>query len=165
MRYLLMARHPQPTKIRKRRKPMTAEQKEKAAKNLAKARAARVKNNPPEHKSIHPTVLALSEDDPFYFRKVQSWIKNQKELLSIARRDLRQSVKGAETRVANHQAYVRNLERFLREGDYIDDFYGDHGQHKIKWKCVHPAYDKDGMVKRTHGVFYKDLGSVWLDYE
>lgn len=160
-----MARHPQPTKIRKRRKPMTDEQKAKAAESLAKARAARVKNNPPEHKYIDPSVLARSEDDLFHFRKVQGWIKNQKELLAIARKDLRQGMKGAETRAANHQAYIRNLDKYLRDGDYVDDFYGDNGLNKIKWRAGHLAYDKDGNVKRTHGVFYADLGRVWLDYE
>ena len=152
-------------KIRKRRKPMTTEQKAKAAESLAKARAAREKNNPPEHKSIHPIALARPEDDPFYFRKVQQWIKTQKDLLGAARKELRLGLKGSEARVANHQAYIRNLERYLRDGEYTDDFYGEYGQNKIKWKCVKPAYDKHGNIKRTHGVFYSDLGGVWSDYD
>ena len=108
-------------------------------------------------------MLARTEDDPFHFRKVQGWIKTQREELALARKDLRANVKGAPSRVANHQAYIRNLEKYLRDGDYVDDCYGEYQQNKIKWRCVEPAYDKDGMAKRTHGVFYSDIGTVWDD--
>ena len=151
-----------PIKIRKKRKPMTAEQKAAASERLAKAREARMAKNPPKHSSIHPTVLARCEDDLFYFRKVQQWIKTQKELLTSARSDLRKSVKGAETRVANHQAYIRNLEKFLRDGDYVDMMYGEMQEHNIKMRCVVPAYYADGTPKRSYGVFYNDIGTVWL---
>jgi len=150
-------------KIRKRRKPMSEEQRAAAAERLAKARAKRAANNPPQFKNIHPSVLARGEDDPFYFRKVQEWIKTQREELTSARKDLRQNIKGAQARVANHQAYIRNLEKYLRDGDYIDDYYGAQGQNKIKWRCVIPAYEKDGTIKRTHGVYYSDIGTVWDD--
>ena len=83
-------------KIRKKRKPMSEEQRKAAGERLAKARAKRQAANPPQYKYIHESVLALTEDDPFYFRKVQGWIKTQKEELSIARRDLRSKIKGAE---------------------------------------------------------------------
>lgn len=150
-------------KTRKRRKPMSEEQRAAAAERLAKARAKRAANNPPQYKNIHPTVLARSEDDPFYFRKVQEWIKVQKEELAIARKDLRQNIKGAPARVANHQAYIRNLEKFLRDGDYVDDYYGAQQQNKVRWVAKHLAYDKDGNIKRTHGVFYPDICEVWDD--
>ena len=130
-------------KIRKKRKPMSEEQRKAAGERLAKARAKRQAANPPQYKYIHESVLALTEDDPFYFRKVQQWIKTQKEELTIARKDLRSKVKGAEARVASHQAYIRNLEKYLRDGDYVDDCYGEYQQNKIKWRCVEPAYDKD----------------------
>lgn len=150
-------------KVRKKRKPMSPEQRAAAAERLEKARAKRAANNPPQFKNIHPSVLARSEDDPLYFRKVQEWIKTQKEELSAARKDLRLNVKGAQARVANHQAYIRNLDKYLRDGDYSDDYYGAQAQSKIKWRCVVPAYDKDGMIKRSHGVFYSDIGTVWDD--
>ncbi len=150
-------------KIRKKRKPMSAEQRKAAGERLAAARAKRALSNPPQFKNIHPDVLALGEDSPFYFRKVQGWIKTQKEELAIARKEIRLNVKGAIARVATHQAYIRNLERFLRDGDYVDDYYGAQAQNKIKWRCIIPAYDKDGMAKRTHGVFYSDIGTVWDD--
>ena len=150
-------------KIRKKRKPMSEEQRKAAGERLAKARAKRQAANPPQYKYIHETVLARTEDDPFHFRKVQGCIKTQREELALARKDLRANTKGAPARVANHQAYIRNLEKYLRDGDYVDDCYGEYQQNKIKWRCVEPAYDKDGMAKRTHGVFYSDIGTVWDD--
>jgi len=150
-------------KIRKKRKPMTPEQRAAAGERLAKARAKRQAANPPQYKYIHDSVLARTEDDPFHFRKVQGWIKTQREELSVARKDLRQKLKGAEARVANHQAYIRNLEKYLRDGDYSDDFYGEYQQNRIKWRSVVPAFDADGNAKRTHGVFYSDIGTVWDD--
>jgi hypothetical protein len=147
------------------KRKMTPEQKAAAVERLAKAREKRLRENPPKYKNIDPSVLARGEDDPFYFRKVQGWIKTQKELLSTARQGLRRKEKGAEARVANHQAYIRNLDTYLRSGLYVDDFYGEMGEHKIKWRCVAPAYDSEGMVKRTHGVFYNDIGTVYTGQE
>ena len=121
------------------KRKMTPEQKAAAVERLAKAREKRLKENPPQYKNIDPSVLARGEDDPFYFRKVQGWIKTQKELLSSARQSLRRKEKGAESRVANHQAYIRNLETYLRSGDYVDNFYGEMGEHQIKWRCVAPC--------------------------
>jgi len=94
------------------KRKMSPEQKAAAVERLAKAREKRLKENPPQYKNIDPSVLARGEDDPFYFRKVQGWIKTQKELLSSARQSLRKKEKGAESRVANHQAYIRNLETY-----------------------------------------------------
>ena len=72
---------------------------------------------------------------------------------------------GALSRYLNHQAYIRNLERYLRDGDYADDYYGEYGTSKIKWRCAIPAYDNEGEIKRTHGVFYDDIGTVGVIYD
>ena len=148
-------------KPRKRRKPMTPEQKAAAAERLAAARAKRQKENPPKYTNIHPSVVALPEDDVMSMKNVQRWIKTQKELLSIARGDIRRKVKGAEARVANHEGYIRNLQRYLRDGDYCDMFYGEHMQHKTKIVCHVMAYYPDGTPKRSHGVWYPDIGCTW----
>ena len=150
-------------KVRKKRKPMSPEQRAAAAERLAKAREKRMKENPPTYKNIHPSVLAIPEDQPMSLKNIRKWIKTQKDLLSAERKQVRAGVKGSEARVASHQAYIRNLEKFLRDGDYIDDYYGEHQQSKIKWRCVVPAYDKEGNMKRTHGVYYSDIGTVWSD--
>ena len=152
----------------RKRRTLTPEQKAAAVERLAKAREKRNKENPPEHKSIHPDALNRPENDPFYFRKVQGWIKIQKELLSEARKELKTNPKGGEAKVLSIQKYINNLEKFLREGVYVDMFYGPHQENKIRYRCIHPAYDsKTGEQKRSYGVFYQDLGYTYtgLDYQ
>lgn len=146
---------------RKKRKPMSPEQKAAAVERLAKAREKRMRENPPQYKSIHPNALNRPEDDPFYFRKVQNWIKIQKEELSIARRSLRQKEKGSEAQVARIQGYINNLQKYLSTGEYVDMFYGEHQQHKVRYRCLVPSYHKDGTPKYSYGVFYQDLGYTY----
>jgi len=148
-------------KIRKARKPMSAEQKAAAAERLAIAREKRLKENPPEYKSIHPSVLERGDDDYLSHKKVKQWIKTQKELLSVARRDERANVKGAIAKVASHEGYIRAMETYLRNGDWINDFYGEYEQHKCKRICLVMAYNPDGTPKRNVGVYYQDLGCEW----
>ena len=125
-----------------------------------------MKANPPTYKNIHPSVLAVPDDQPMSLKSVRQWIKTQKELMSAERKAMRadsNNKTGALSRYLNHQAYIRNLERYLRDGDYADDYYGEYGTSKIKWRCAIPAYDNEGEIKRTHGVFYDDIGTVWSD--
>ena len=151
----------------KRKRKMTEEHRKAAGERLAKAREKRMLENPPQYKSIHPVALNRPEDDPFHFRKVQDWIKTQKELLSEARKELRAGIKGAEAKVASIQSYINNLQKYLSSGLYTDMFYGSHQQNKIRYICSVPAYNKDGTQKRTYGVFYPDLGYIYtgLDQE
>ena len=63
-------------KIRKRRKPMTEEQKQAAAARLEKAREARAAKNPDYGQSgIHVSLRDLPEDHPAHPNKVKRWIK------------------------------------------------------------------------------------------
>ena len=95
-------------------------------------------------------------------KNVQRWIKTQKELLSVARSDIRRKVKGAEARVASHEGYIRNLQRYLRDGDYCDDFWGEHQQNKVKWRVTTmDPYHPDGTPKRSVGHWYPDIGCEW----
>ena len=147
-------------KIKRKRKPMTEEQKAAAVERLAKARAIRLeKQGGP--KNVHPDVLKLDDNDALSLKNVRIWIKTQKELLASARSDLRANVKGAEARVQSHEKYVRNLKRYISTGEYIDMFYGEHQQSLVKYTSVVPAYDKDGNVKRSFGVYYADLGATY----
>ena len=50
------------------------------------------------------------------------------------------------------------MQRYLRDGDWVDDFYGEHQQNKIRHRCVALAYYDDGTPKRSIGVYYPDLG-------
>ena len=104
--------------IRKKRKPMSPEQKAAAVERLAKAREKRMRENPPKYKNIHPNALNRPEDDPFYFRKIQSWIKTQKELLAGARKMVRLKEKNAEIKVAHIQAYINRFSTIFRKSNF-----------------------------------------------
>ncbi len=148
-------------KPRKRRKPMSEEQKKAAVERLAIAREKRLKENPPEYKSIHPSVLERPEDDAWHHTKIKQWIKTQKGLLATERANVRAKIKGAEAKLATHQGYIRNLETYLRTGDYVDMFWGEYQQNRCKQICIVMAYHADGTPKRSVGVWYPDIGEEW----
>ena len=150
-------------KIRKPRKPMSEEQRAAAVERLAKARAKRQAANPPTYANVHPDVVALPDDHHLSMKNVREWIKHNKEMLKEERAAERRGEKGAEARVKSTEGYVRHLEKYLRDGDYVDNYYGQEQQNKIKWKCIAMAYDADGNPKRTPGVYYPDLGYRWAE--
>ena len=121
------------------RRRMTEEQKIAASERLRVAREKRLKENPPKYANIHPTVLEKGDDHPFSRKKVVQWIKTQKSLLSSERGNVRRKVKGAEAKVADHTAYIRHCEWYLRHGDWIDNRYGEYQEKKTKWITVVPA--------------------------
>ena len=114
---------------------MTEEQKKAACERLAKARAARP---PAKNSSIHHSVLAKPDEDMLSVKNVQSWIKNQKEQLTEYRASLRRDIKGAAAKVSNCDGYIRNLQYYLRHGDYCDDRYGAFQEKRITWKTIVP---------------------------
>ena len=147
-------------KVRKRRKPMTEKQRRAASARLEKAREARAAKNPDYGQSgIHPTLRNLADDHPAHPKKVRQWIKTQKELAASERKSVKQGVKGAYSKQCIHEAYVRNLVKYLRDGDYVDMFYGEYMEHQVKRKCVAMAYESDGTPKRDVGVWYPDIGT------
>jgi hypothetical protein len=141
---------------------MSEEQRVAAAKRLEKARAKRAEKNPDYGQSgIHLTLRNLPDDHPTHPNKVKVWIKTQKGLASSERAGIKQGIKGAYARQCDHEGYVRNMLKYLRDGDWIDNFYGEHQEHKTRWKCVALGYDKDGNVKHDVGTYYSDMGCVY----
>ena len=155
-----------PKKRRKPRKPMSEEQRVAAAARLEKAREKRKAKDPDYGMSgIHESLRNLPNDHPLHPNKVKEWIKSQKELASSARSDVRRKVKGSEAQFAMHEGYVRNMQRYLRDGDWTDMFYGERQQFKIGRRCVVQAYHwygpKKGEPKFDVGVYYPLLGCVY----
>ena len=149
-------------KVRKKRKPMTEEQKAAAAERLAKAREKKAAGDPNYGQSgIHESLRNLPDDYPLHPKKVKVWIKTQKDLANAERKSVRQRIKGALPRQGVHEGYVRNMKTYLRSGDWIDMFYGEHQEHRIRHRCVALAYDKDGNPKRNEGTFYPDINMIW----
>lgn len=155
----------QTKKPRKKRKPMSAEQRSAAAERLAKAREERVKANPPEYKSVHPDVLKRSDDDPISFKKVKEWIKYQKELRNVYSKDMRRDVKGATAKYYSCNGYINNMENYLRTNIWLNLFYGQDEEFIMKNQCIRLAYYHSGPLagqpKRCVGTYYPDLGCEW----
>jgi hypothetical protein len=153
-------------KKRKPRKPMTDEQKAMASERLAKAREAKLEKNPDYGKSsIHESLRNLPDDHQLSPIKVKKWIKVQQEYAKSERAAVRQNVKGADAKLSNHEGYIRNMQKYLRDGDWVDMFYGDQQQGKIRNRCIRLAYywygPKKGEPKRDVGTFYPDMGCTY----
>ena len=149
-------------KVRKKRKPMTDEQKQAAAERLEKAREKRAEKNPDYGMTgIHESLRNLPDEHRAHPKKVKQWIKTQKELASSERRAVKQGVKGAYAKQSSHEGYVRNLVKYLRDGDYVDMFYGEYQEHPVKLRNIAMAYYPDGTPKRCVGTFYPDMGSTY----
>jgi hypothetical protein len=137
------------------KKKMTEKQKKAASQNLKKARAAK---KPSENKSIHESVRNLPESNPLCYKNVKEWIKTQKDLLQSIKHYKNSKNSKEVARYYKVETYITNLNNYLRTGVYNDLFYGNNMQHKIKYYCEYPSYDKDGNIKRSYGVFYDDIG-------
>ncbi len=153
-------------KAPKKRKPMSEEQKVAASERLAKAREVRAAKNPDYGKSgIHESLRNLPDDHQLNPMKVKQWIKVQQEYAKSERAAVRQKVKGADARLSSHEGYIRNMQRYLRDGDWVDMFYGEQQQSKIRNRCTALGYywygPKKGEVKRDVGTFYPDMGCTY----
>jgi len=153
-------------KPRKKRKPMTPEQREAAVERLKKAREVRAKNNPNYGmSSLHHSLRDLDEDYELHPDKVKVWIAYQKELLSLAKKDEKNKEKGSTARVSAHESYIKNMNNYLKDGVWNDLFYGEERDLRVPYVCTAMAYHHDGpykgMAKRTVGVWYPDIRRVY----
>ena len=126
-------------KLKKRRKPMSEKNRIQATERLREAREKRLRENPPKYVNIHPTVRELPDDHPFSRKNVTNWIKTQKGLLGAARTAMRNKVKGATAEYYGIQGYIRHCEWYLKNGDWIDNFYGEYQQNRTKWRTIVPS--------------------------
>ena len=123
-------------KFKKPRKPMSVEQRIAATERLAKAREKRLRENPPQYKNIAKEVINLPDDHILCLKNIRKWIKTQKELLTVERKAVRDNIKGAISRAASIEGYIRNCEYYLKHGDWGDDFYGEYQEKRERWKKV-----------------------------
>ena len=147
------------------RKQLSEERKQELRDQLTKARK---KKAPAEYKNIYPTVLAKPDDDPLSVKSIKKWIKHNKEKASAYLTNSRR--RGAtpkqsiidKIRSENVKAYIRFMEHYLRTGDWVSNYMGADEEMKTQWKCVAMAYHADGTPKRTKGVYYPDIKTVWV---
>ena len=155
-------------KVRKKRKPMTEKQRQAAAERLVKVREKRVEKNPDYGLSgVHESLRNLPDEHHAHPKKVKQWIKTQKELVAEERRAVKQNIKGAYARQSSHEGNVRNLLRYLRDGDYVDDFYGEYQEKRTTKRCLAQSYywygPKKGEPQFSVGVYYPLLGAVYTE--
>ena len=148
----------------KKKREISEEAKEKMRARLA---AMRAKKKPADYKNIAKSVLALPDDDKYSFKSVKQWIKHSKDLVleynKIARsRTSSSQDKQKASNMADHKkVYIRDLEYYLKTGDFISYFSGQDELTKVIPRCVSMAYYDDGTPKRSQGVFYEDINMVW----
>ena len=117
-----------------KKRKMTEEQKIAAAERLREAREKRLRENPPKYAHIHKDVLAKPDEHPLSRKNVVNWIKTQKSLASVEKGNVRRNVKGALAKYWSHQGYVRHCEYYLKHGDWVDDFYGEYQERRVRWR-------------------------------
>ena len=118
---------------KRKRKPMTEEQKIAAAERLAKAREAK---GAAQYKSVHPSVIALPDKNPLSYKNVKLWIKSNRDRAREYKKEANRNVKGALAKYADCDGYVRQMQHYLKHGDWIGNFYGEHQEGTIKWKII-----------------------------
>ena len=148
----------------KKKRKLSEEAREKLRERLA---AMRAKKKPADYKNVAKSVLVLPDDNKYSFKNVKKWIKHSKDLVSEYTKTARSRVttpqdKQKASNAADHKkVYIRELEYYLKSGDYISYFSGQDETNKVNPRCVAMAYHADGTPKRSVGVFYPDINMVW----
>ena len=146
------------------RKKLSEERKQELRDQLSDARK---KKAPAEYKNVHRNVLAKPDDDPLSLKSIKKSIKHNKDKASAYLTNSRRRGASPKQSIADKinadsaKAYIRFMEHYLRTGDWISDFMGDDEEKKTQWKCVAMAYHEDGTPKRTKGVWYPDIQTIW----
>lgn len=108
--------------------------------------------------NTHPSLEKLPKSHRLHPDKVKEWIRVNSDMLISIRKDVRQNVKGAVAKQTDIEGYIRNMRKYLKDGDWIDMFYGVAQEGRIMPKCVVMAYNSDGTAKRDVGTWYPDMG-------
>ena len=145
-------------KVKRKRKPMSEEQKKAATERLAKARAARGADG---SKSVHKDIRDLPEDHFLHWKKVKEWLKSNQEQLKAMRSYKTSKVSKERAEYQDLETYVHNLKRYLSHGVWFDFRYGENREGRIQKVCIAMAYYPDGTPKRTLNTWYPDIAQVW----
>jgi hypothetical protein len=129
--------------------------------------AMRAKKKPADYKNVAQSVLNLPDDDKYSFKSVKEWIKHSKDLVSEynkvarSRASSSQAAQKASNAADHKKVYIRELENYLKSGDYISYFSGQDENQKVIPRCIAMSFYPDGRPKRSEGVFYDDIATVW----
>ena len=147
------------------RKQLSEERKQELRDQLTTARS---KKKTAEYKNVYPSVLTKPDDAPLSLKSIKNSSTHNKEKAAAFLTNSRRRGTTPKQSIADKinadgaKAYIRMMEHYLRTGDWISDFMGDDEEKKTQWKCVAMAYNPDGTPKRTKGVWYPDINTVWV---
>jgi len=123
------------------RRKLTNEQKQAAAQRLAAARAAK---GQPSYSQYNQRVVNLPDDHKLSFKKVREWIKVNKQKVPALKKAVRLKEKHSISKLAIVEGYISNMESYLRNGIWLDLFYGEDQEHSTGWIKRHvPTYNMD----------------------
>ena len=119
---------------------------------MAKVRAAK---KPAEYKNVHPDVKALDDDNYLSLKKVKEWEKHNKDRVKDLKYQIRRMDKGKDQNtlireLRNREAYLRSLATYLDSGVWLDLFYGQDQENRMRWKTIAFAYDEEGYMKTNN---------------
>ena len=49
---------------------------------------------------------------------------------------MKQPVKGSIAKATSTEGYIRHCEAYLANGDWIDDFYGEYQEGRVRWVTI-----------------------------
>ena len=147
-----------PKKVKRKRKPMSPEQKAAAVERLALARA---KRNAGKEPNCHPRVQAFDEDHALSFKNSKETLKEWREKLKSIRHQKDSKDRVARAEYQECENYVKNLSVWIRDGVWLDHKYGRKHDQVMEYVCLAMAYDENGIPKRDVGTYYADIGMVW----
>ena len=104
---------------------------------------------------------AMEDDHPWHPTKVKEWVKKWQGDLKAMKGWDESSNANQRMQFQIAQTYLYNLNQFLANGIWLDTHWGEDRENKIIPICRTPAYTKDGLIKRTVGTWYSDVGCVW----
>ena len=127
------------------KKSLTKEEKVKE-----RMAALRAKRKPPKLKGVHPSILALPDDNTFSHKNIKKWIETQQGIAKAAGmiersrdRDVPQKERDKKMRERYAaEGYIRAMQRYLRTGDWDNMYFGEYEDHLTKWTVIAPAGDK-----------------------
>lgn len=114
---------------------------------------------------IHPKLQEMDEDEDLHPTKVKEWIRYWSDYAKANKKHDDSKDWKARLDLQTARNYVSNMNTYLRTSIWVDERWGKLRENKTVWVCVVPAFDKDGLMKRTKGVYYPDIQAVWGAHE
>ena len=120
------------------------EKKQEVKERMAELRS---RKKPPKMVGVHPTVLALPDDNNLSYKNVKKWIETQQGIARSAgqversrNKDVPQKKRDQAMRERmGAEGYIRIIKYYIRTGDWTGMFWGEHEQNPTKWRVIAPA--------------------------